>query len=106
MLALRAAADYNSRHACLRADHCFRRVSALSNPAAHWQIHPALVRRRAGSVDDLPAVLPGLAARRLRLRSCQFAVSQTARASRRAFDFARRRAGVVANYTGRFLETD
>ena len=44
-----------------------RRVSAVSGAAAHRQTDPAMVRRSAAVWADLPALLPGGAARRIRL---------------------------------------
>ena len=60
-------------------------VPAVPGAAAHRAPDPAVVRRQRGGVDDLHAVLPGAAARRLRLRALADAAAarRQARAARR-----------------------
>ena len=53
----------------LRRDHLPVLVPAVPGAAADRAPDPALVRRQRGGVDHLHAVLPGAAARRLRLRA-------------------------------------
>ena len=55
-------------HAPFRADDLRKCVPALSRPADHRQADPAVVRRLGRRLDDVPRVLPGGAARRLRVR--------------------------------------
>src|ERR1051326_5348778 len=62
----------------LCAGHFFRSIPALSGAAIDWKIHPPLVRRRSGSLDDLHVVLSGAAADGICLRAFYFALAQAA----------------------------
>src|SRR5436190_12050070 len=58
------------------------RVPPVPGPAAAEQVDPALVRRGARDLDDLPGVLPGRALRGLRCRPCRRALGFAGSAAR------------------------
>jgi len=59
-------------HSRVRPDDFSRRLSAVPSPAAHRQIHSAVVRRRTGSVDHVHVIFSDPAAGRICL--CAFSV--------------------------------
>src|SRR5215831_140827 len=52
----------NRLDAGLRLDDFYGGLSAISDSAAHRQVHPALVWRRARRMDGLPALFSGVPA--------------------------------------------
>ncbi len=72
------------------------RRAAVLGSAAHRQVAAASARRDAGRVDDVHALLPRRAARRLRLRARLDAAATLARAGRAPSLSARRGGGALA----------
>src|SRR5262249_40517888 len=66
----------------LSADHFPERLSAVSGAAHDGAFRAALVRRRSGGVEQLPAVFPGPAAGWLRVRALAGIAAQHANARR------------------------
>ena len=52
-------------HACFRGCHNYVRISSVPDTAAHCEIHPAVVRWRAGSLGRIHVVFPVLPGGRL-----------------------------------------
>ena len=100
---------------CVLHDDPARRGAPLRRSTADREVPPALVRRDAGGVDDVLAVFPGSAARRVRLRAPHHRrarAARTAAPARRAPRHLARRDGRVdralalADSAARHVEAD
>src|SRR5215212_5172540 len=91
-------------HASFCAHDIHGSISVVSGTATDWKIHPALVWRGAGCVDDLPAFLPGPFARRLCLRAFFVKAADAPTAGDRAPDSVGVVACVAADHAVRKLE--
>ena len=104
--ALVPAMEYRqpSRRAGFRTDNFYRGIFALPGAAADWQIHPAVVWRRTGGLDDLPVVFSDAVAGRVRLCAFHLRPVSAAPPGNIASGTARRGAGAVAHHPRRCLE--
>src|SRR6516165_5045743 len=87
---------------CLCRGDASGRVSVVSGPAANRQVYSALVRGRAGSMDDLHVVLPTRAVRRICLQPFDCRPIVHTDPGRYAVRLAPGRAANVADYPGGF----
>src|SRR5262249_49183244 len=94
-----------ARLGSLRVDHFYGGVPPVSGAAAHRQIHFALVRRRAGSLDYVRPVFSDRSPRRICLRAFQFPISKAARPGSSPHGPAAGRPGAVADHAGLAMET-
>src|SRR6476646_5013455 len=93
------------RHAGVCVDDFYRGLPALPGAASDCEVHPAVVWRRAGGLDDLHVVFPGIAAGRLRLCAFPLTLAETPRTGLGAFDRPGRGSGTAADHSICNLET-
>src|SRR5262245_50074769 len=91
-------------HGSLCAHDLHGSISLVSSSASDRQVHPAVVRRRARSMDDVPALFPDGAAWRVRVRAFYLDATDAPPTGNRALHSARAVGCAAADHAFRELE--